>query len=61
VRGRGRQQEKELRRREEQPSALEDRLNREREALETRENMAGKTTVALARCQEELLQRETTL
>jgi chromosome segregation ATPase len=36
-----RHHEQELHRQEEQLSALKDRLNREREALETRENMAN--------------------
>jgi flagellar motility protein MotE (MotC chaperone) len=35
------QREQESRHREEQFSVLEDQLNREREALETRENMVG--------------------
>jgi hypothetical protein len=56
-----RHREQELRCQEEQVSALEDRLNREREALETRENMARLSAAALARRQEELLQRESTL
>jgi hypothetical protein len=40
--------EQELRRQEEHLSALEDRLNREREALETSDNMASQTAIALA-------------
>jgi hypothetical protein len=40
---------------------LEDRLNKEREALKTRENIAGEASGALARCEDELNQREATL
>jgi hypothetical protein len=48
--------EEEARHREQELlSALEDRLNREREALETRENMARLSAAALAGRQEELL------
>jgi chromosome segregation ATPase len=47
--------------REEQLHALEDRLNREREALESREAMASQTAAELARYQEALHQREATL
>jgi hypothetical protein len=44
--------------REEQLHALEDRLNREREALESREAMVGQSTAELSRHQEALNQRE---
>jgi hypothetical protein len=42
-----------LRLQEEQLSTL-DQLNREREALESRENMASQTATNLAQCQETL-------
>jgi hypothetical protein len=46
--------ERGLRLREEQLHALEDRLNREREAMESREAMASQSTAELARHQEAL-------
>jgi hypothetical protein len=50
-----------LRIQEEQLSALEDRLNREWEALESREGMVNQATTNLAQCQEKLQQSESTL
>jgi hypothetical protein len=46
---------------EEQLQALEDRLNREQEALESREAMAGQSNDELTWCQEALNQREASL
>jgi hypothetical protein len=43
-----------LRLQEEQLPAHEDRLNREREALKSRESMASQTITDLAQCQETL-------
>jgi hypothetical protein len=51
----------ELHRREEHLHALEDWLNREREALESREEMANQANTDLARCHEELQLREGSL
>jgi hypothetical protein len=47
-----RERERELCLREEQLHALEDRLNREREALESREAMVSQSTAELATLQE---------
>jgi hypothetical protein len=51
-----RERERELRLREELIHALEDRLNREREALESREAMVSQSTAELTRHQEASLQ-----
>jgi acetolactate synthase regulatory subunit len=55
------ERERGLRLREEQLHALEDRLNREREALESREAMVSQSTAELTRHQEALNQREASL
>jgi hypothetical protein len=55
------ERERGLHLREEQFQALEDRLNREREALESREAMVGQSTAELSRHQEALNQREASL
>jgi hypothetical protein len=56
-----RDRERELRLREEQLHALEDRLNREREALESREEMVNQANTDLAQCCEALQLRESFL
>jgi polyhydroxyalkanoate synthesis regulator phasin len=56
-----RDRERELRLREEQLHTLEDRINREREALESREEMVNQANSDLARHQETLNLRESSL
>jgi chromosome segregation ATPase len=56
-----RERERELRLREEQLHALEDRLTREREALESREEMVSRSTAELSRHHEALNQRKASL
>jgi hypothetical protein len=56
-----RDRERELRLREEQLHTLEDRLNREREALESREEMVNQANNDLAQCCKALQLRESSL